>query len=390
MIKIHPKIDYQIKCPECQTILKNEEFIVNGTRNLVKTTCEFCLRSFVCDLPSGQAIYTPLIMDIRSYEIYGKEKLDWMVDPLKDGYGNKTEVTVKIEKINFRESQILVLINCLDYLYGHSLLKLLNTQRYLRKGNNLWIIVPRSLSHLVPEGISQLWIVELPITSMKNWFTDINRQVRREISKHKEVFLAKILPQPSYTSFDINNFVRLPKKRKILKGPVVVFVYREDRCWGGNPYIQWVNIVRLYKSLKSEYPDLKFVLTGLGKTLIFPSGIFDLRRRILSQGAEKNWLAVWAQANCVIGVHGSNMLLPSALSFSAIELLPKSRLGNILQDYIPPRPAADIIESLYRFRILHGNNRLSDIKPKMVAEITSHLINYRGKFFYQMYPGEID
>jgi hypothetical protein len=49
-------------------------------------------------------------------------------------------------------------------------------------------------------------------------------------------------------------------------------------------------------------------------------------------GTEKAWCAAYGSSQVVVGVHGSNMLLPTALAGSCVEILPRQRLENIVQD----------------------------------------------------------
>lgn len=387
MIKIYPSIDHSFFCPECQTLLKHQQFVLNGIRSLVKTSCPGCARQYFADLPTSQAIYTPLMIDIQTKKIYGTRQLDWFADPLRNGLNNIITAPIKIKKTVYQKSSQLVLINCLDYLYGHSLLKLLNTQKYLDGGHKCWLIVPPQLVHLVPAGIAQLWVVNIRFSQANNWFDDLNRQVRREISSKKTVYLAKLLPHPNYTAFNISNFVHLPKSIAVAYSrPIVTYAYRPDRSWGGHPYLEWLNLLRFCLQLRRRHPQVSLVLTGFKNDIRFPKFIHDLRAASPSIVTEKEWLKIWSASDCAIGVHGSNMLLPSSLAKTTLEFLPQSRWGNILQDYIPPRKAADTIESLYRMRILYGNDSLSNISPNLVASIVSHLINYQSQFFYQMYP----
>ena len=42
----------------------------------------------------------------------------------------------------------------------------------------------------------------------------------------------------------------------------------------------------------------------------------------------------YAKSDVVIGVHGSNMLLPSAHANMVLDIMPKDRWGNVTQDVI--------------------------------------------------------
>ena len=52
----------------------------------------------------------------------------------------------------------------------------------------------------------------------------------------------------------------------------------------------------------------------------------------MSEGVERAWVKAYAASQVVVGVHGSNMLLPTAHAAGCVEILPHDRVGNIVQD----------------------------------------------------------
>ena len=71
---------------------------------------------------------------------------------------------------------------------------------------------------------------------------------------------------------------------------------------------------------------------GLGDKRAVPAGVVDLRTRTMNVETELNWCRAYAKSQIVMGVHGSNMLLPTAFAGGCIEVLPHDRYGNIVQD----------------------------------------------------------
>ncbi|MEJ0032581.1 MAG: hypothetical protein WDO15_20475 [Bacteroidota bacterium] len=65
------------------------------------------------------------------------------------------EVTVR--KIIHEQKKEVVVLNTLDFLYGHVLLKLYNYQYYLRKDVGLVVIIPRAFEWLAPAEASEIW-----------------------------------------------------------------------------------------------------------------------------------------------------------------------------------------------------------------------------------------
>jgi hypothetical protein len=83
-------------------------------------------------------------------------------------------------------------------------------------------------------------------------------------------------------------------------------------------------------------------------------------------------------ADLAIGVHGSNMLLPSALARATVELIPAARWGNILQASLVRE--ADPLEALYDHRFLYGEDRLTDIPASRVAQLAIEVIDGAERF----------
>ena len=80
--------------------------------------------------------------------------------------------------------------------------------------------------------------------------------------------------------------------------------------------------------------DIQFSIVGIGKFGEFPSWINDLRSTQINSLTERNWCELYSKSHIVIGVHGSNMLLPSAHAGSTIALMPIDRWGNVIQDFL--------------------------------------------------------
>jgi hypothetical protein len=91
-------------------------------------------------------------------------------------------------------------------------------------------------------------------------------------------------------------------------------------------------VKRTISQIRKSLPDAKFYIVGIGKTGSFASGVHDERTSSVDDLIEKNWCSIYAGSHVVIGVHGSNMLLPTAHAAGCVEILPKDRYGNIIQD----------------------------------------------------------
>jgi len=125
---------------------------------------------------------------------------------------------------------------------------------------------------------------------------------------------------------------------------------------------------------------MSFVVIGFGTTPKFPRGIIDKRVNHFDVDMEHHWLALLWHTDCVIGVHGSNMILPTGLAECAVELLPEDRYGNILQDYLLKEGLNDPYKNLFRFRVLYGNKHLTDISPYRVAQVVVNQLTNWERF----------
>jgi hypothetical protein len=110
-------------------------------------------------------------------------------------------------------------------------------------------------------------------------------------------------------------------------------------------------------------------VTGIGEPGGLPSWISDQRVSEIDETIEKNWCTVYAESDVVIGIHGSNMLLPSALSGSTIELVPADRWINIYQDIIVSDNNVRI--SMSRIRMLNMNT-----PPSVLVTAVENLFKY--------------
>jgi len=139
----------------------------------------------------------------------------------------------------------------------------------------------------------------------------------------------------------------------------ITFITREDRIWFDSKYelflykvlrklklIRYFNkyfvyfqnelINRTCKQIINELPSANFNVVGLGESGKFKKYINDYREKNISEEVEIKWCEIYSKSHIVIGIHGSNMLLPTALAAGFIEILPKNRYGNIIQDILLP------------------------------------------------------
>lgn len=91
-------------------------------------------------------------------------------------------------------------------------------------------------------------------------------------------------------------------------------------------------INRLVKVVHKRFSEVNFTVTGLGKTTTFLSHIKDERVTSINLEVEKRWNKIFSKSQVVIAVHGSHMLIPSALAAGFVEILPKHKIDHITED----------------------------------------------------------
>lgn len=105
---------------------------------------------------------------------------------------------------------------------------------------------------------------------------------------------------------------------------------------------------RTMRRVRRVVPGVRFTVVGLGAAGGMGAEVEDLRTRRMDRETELAWCRAYARSQVVVGVHGSNMLLPTAHAAGCVEILPYDRYGNIVQD-ISVRWADRMQLFLYRF-----------------------------------------
>jgi hypothetical protein len=384
MLKIYPEIEFNAECPNDRAALNITNVLIPGMRCLADATCPTCASNYYIDLPVGQGLWSPIVINQDTAEIYDPLEMTWFSQPLQDGF--KNQVTSEIVPIvhKFFEAERIIVVNCLDFLYGHSLLKLLNVQRHLDNSPELGccVLVPTQLVHLVPDGVAEIWEFPVAIKDGWKWYVSLEKWINQQLAQRRECFLSPTYSHLSNQDYDLGRFVRnLPDIKDCIdsKQPIILFSYREERLWGRNLAAQQHNLQKLYQLLSWLFPNMVFVLVGFGNRNQIPqtkAQVIDLRAAKFDRERDLLWMAYMKAADCAIGVHGSNMLLPSGLAKSTIELVPHSRVGNTVQDFLFPYQKNNLRDTLLFYRMLYGNEALSNISPVDVANMVASVLLY--------------
>lgn len=289
-----------------------------------------------------------------------KEGVGWIHVPLIENFRSPSKKEVHIDRIVKKECKDVVILNTLDFLYGHVLLKLYNALHYIDRHPELGLIliIPKSFEWLVPEGVAEVWSVDQRLGEAHGWYPAIDRFVQQQLPRYDRVFLGRGYAHPEFAGIDISRFTKVkpfPIGEYLQRPPHITFVAREDRLWFatasakfnyrvlnklglkkslGKRYVKAQDrlIAATIRAIRKEMPDVSFSIVGLGEGGGFDPSVTDLRTRSMNKQTELDWCEAYARSQFVIGVHGSNMLLPTAHAAGCIEILPYDRYGNIVQD----------------------------------------------------------
>lgn len=378
LIRLHPVQTVREMCPSCGKRLAVAGWAMPGMRALAKLNCSDCSREFAVDMAVGHGLYYPAMLELSTGALVGPTAHNWFGTWLSESYAARSsrDVPIRVETLRAIRGEPVIL-NALDGLYGHALLKLLNAQYHVDVGDELIVIVPEWLRWLVPEGASEVWSIPLAPGECRGWYTKIDQRIHERVETLRGCYLSPAFPHPATTAFDIKRFTRvtpfsLDSWDRRPADPVVTYIWRPDRSWRRSARSELRSITRLCRELRRHLPTADLAVAGVGEPGGLPSFIDDRRvpRAMLTEDVERAWCVRYAKSHVVVGVHGSNMLLPSALAGAVLELLPDDRLGNLAQDVLAR--GEDPSDVLLRYRFLPSSSPFDAVAGTLVSMVRDY------------------
>ncbi len=356
-----------------------------GMRILADLRCDDCDQEYYGDLPSGHGLCFPMLLNKTTGEVWDQYQASWFASWLHVGYRDRQKTPVPFTSEEFRPIRQPIVLNCLDAMYGHGLLKLVHAQHYLDyyQEYDLIVIVPRWLRWLVPQDVAAIWTIDLPLRQGHEWNDWIAQEIQQRLAQFDHGWLASAYAH-SFSELHVERFTQIQpfpieEWDDQLNQLTVTFIWREDRLWVDSHIQQWRDrrfpgrlgrmwkklaaqwfpalqeqtqqVIQLAEQLRQCYPQIRFVIAGLGKAGGLPDWITDLRTQTITEDVERSWCELYAQSQVIVGIHGSNMLLPSAHAATVIELMPNDRLGNVMQDLLLI-PEAESRFAVFRYRFV--------------------------------------
>lgn len=369
MIEIKPTLQHQSICPYSGMLLKPKKILWQGLHVCVISDSPDRETEILENLKVGHYVNYSYQADLKSGKIFGDFPPEWwgikLVESLLEAIKNPEKEELKISKEVFKHCQKVIILNCIDYLYGHALLKLLNAQRHLENNPDcgLVVIVPNFLRWMVPEGVAEIWTVNISLKNSQKYYPSLDKFISEECERFEKIYISEAYSHPS--KFNISKFTRVSKHSFDTEELKITFVWREDRIWCNDfifnilektrqinllgLWLQNWKVQKLFAAIKLKLPTAKFAIAGMGTKTRFPEWIEDARVEQYNEETERKTCQIYSQSRIVIGVHGSNMLLPSGHAGMTIDLMPRKRWGNFAQDILYQESDPRIAAFRYRY-----------------------------------------
>lgn len=365
MIRLTPDIDVSVASPY-GGVLRARRVLWQGLHVCLEGECSATGKTVIADLPVGHAVRHPCQVDLDAGEVFCRPEVrTWLGLPLLHSLQHPVNEDVPLTIEGRTDAREVIILNCIDSLYGHALLKLLNAERHLQDHPHLGLIVlvQDFLRWLVPDGVAETWTVRIPLRRGGQYHPALSRKIESELRRFPTVYISKAFSHPRIRS--ISTFTRTEPHSDSSDTFRITWVWRPDRLWipdllarvarkaGITNWFAALHIrkmVRFFRLLRKDLPGARFTVAGLGDGPAVPDWIEDHRIASPSPDDERELCRIYSESRIIIGVHGSNMLLPSAHAGMTVDLMPSDRWGNLAQDVLFHEP--DPRMTVYRNRFV--------------------------------------
>jgi len=214
---------------------------------------------------------------------------------------------------------------------------------------------------MIPDEVAEIWTVPISLRNGQADYPSFADFVEEESRRFDEIHVSEAYSHPS--RFDISKFTRIPKHSFNDQETKITFIWREDRllvndllfralrklnCLDIALSLQNWKIQQIFEKIRVQLPGAKFAVAGLGTKTKFPEWIEDHRVNVFNEEIEKKICHIYSESRLVIGLHGSNMLLPSGHAGMTIDLI-DGRWRNFAQDILFQESNPRMASFRYRF-----------------------------------------
>lgn len=403
LIRVHPSIQFTAPDPQTGEALKAIDWAIPGLWTLAKVASADGKTTYWVDFPYSMGLLAPSYMNIETGQDFSAPSMGWYVKALQQAWNNRIDTPVSLRVGKFRETHKPVLLNCLYPWYGDAVSLLLRSKTLHERQLDVIVLIPPSLERLLPKYVAEAWIVEGK-NDFSIWNDGVEACIKQEVLRFEECYIPRSFKPAHIDAEDLKEvsgttpFARENWAESLLKGPVVTFIMREDRCWtprlntftnkicrgplrGFREFFvqrrnrqrtknQEERIVQLAGRLQKISPDLEFVVCGQNGISQFPPNIKDLRFAKMSGETNRLWDEQCARSHLVIAVHGSHTMPHNGFAGAFIELVPPDKWPNLLNT--PQVTTRDERETLFCYRFLPIS-----VTPEELTQIILSLIyNY--------------
>jgi hypothetical protein len=374
-MQIKPVEHVLVRDPQTGLRLKVKSVKLTGYRCLAEVELP-AGQSGLADLPLGYHVYHPQVWNRESNELSAYSQFHFT--DLRQEFARAIDTPEHWTLIKKRPVRDAFVLTCLDFVYGHCLSRLLNytldcTTRF--RGLDCILMIPKQLLALAPDDCAEIWVYEGPLANLNYRNLWLERAFADLYGRVDSLYLSPAsLPFPEHIDPAHHRL-----KPADIGSPFIIFSYRETRCWGGNLYNQRKRIEELGKLLSSIWDPRQLLLAGIGKEAsrwhwqYWQSHI----AASTNEATEAKFLQLYSDSLLTIGCQGSNMLLPCLLSWSTLRFLADDRLDHFLGGDFVGNQFSTQIGTLFRHRMLYGNEELRDLDPRRVAAIARSMLEYR-------------
>jgi len=391
------QVEWDVECLFCASVsVTLTEYVFQGIHILAKYNCSACAKSFFQTLPAGHDLDFPISFDESGKLIKTDTNATlWFVRPLLDSLFKEKKKNVTITKEVFRQTKDAIILNCLDNCFGHSFAKLWNFEILKSKhpDKSIIVFVPKRMRWLLPDSVDEVWSFDASFVTLKSLLVNLDEEVKKSLlPRFSNVFVSKSSTHLGPDKVELKAFLKTERfdlAKFSNTSPRITFVLREDRFWhqyslefflfkvfvklrlAKNIFVWRQNFLvnRAVRRIKKKLTTAEFYAAGLDSTGRLSPVITDLRLKTPNAENERQWCDLYSKSHIVIGVHGSNMLIPTALAGGFIEILPRNKIKHIAEDTFMN----------YGSRYTHFLGRHLDhfVSPALVSEhVTSMLKDF--------------
>ncbi|MDV3310120.1 MAG: hypothetical protein LOY03_15030 [Cyclobacteriaceae bacterium] len=393
LIPLKPYGGSDVVCAVCgHEQLSQGELFFQGIHTVARHTCSQCGQPFYTTIPVAHDLLFPATFGEQGTHLScDPTVVGWMIGPLLESLFKGTSITVPITKKGTASAQEIIILNCLESIFGHAFAKLWNAVVLTKKypGLHLIVFVPRTLAWLVPDDVPEVWIFDAPLKDLKRGIANLDAEVKQLMESASNVWLSRAYTHLPLETIDLRKLHRTEPfdlSRFTSQKPTITFIIRNDRPWQSTrleyflflvatkfklskAFFAWRQnrlIGRTARKILLELPAAEFFAAGLGTAGRLPRTIRDRRKGTPTVADEMMWCQLYARSHIVIGVHGSGMLLPTSLAAGFIAIMPRHKIQHFAEDIAMVKPS--------RFMVFLGRHVDQYASPTLVSRHAIRMI----------------